>query len=386
MKRAPDIKSVLEADVQRLTEALMTGRISLPDGRGLADVGLTEADIYYELELRKQLGKPVRSTETVAGLIEPYLEWVRLHQAEKTYRDKKKMLFAHLLGFFGNMYPDFIDRSLVDAYKQKRIAEIQLVGRYEGKRAVNLEVLCLQALIKWAHEHGLCSEPPVRTRQLPYRRPLPQPLTYAETRAFIDACEPFYRALMLCLYHAGLRKHEAFKLMDTDLYFEAGLVRVAGKGDRERYVPMSAMLKDALLSVVRPGLVFPSPRTGRVLVDVRRAIERAKKKSGLTRRIYPHLLRHSFATHLLEAGNDIRSIQVLMGHQEITTTQIYTQVAMPHLKHVIASLEAGCHDVVTAGYKEGVTGPRNPLILKAGDESRTHDLLITNKSVKKKRA
>jgi integrase len=127
-------------------------------------------------------------------MIDPYLRYVRNHQSDKTYRDKKWMIYSNLLHFFGNMVPDFIDRQTIDIYKEKRIEEIKKGGRHKGNRAVNLEILCLQALVNWGHEYGYCSEPLVRTKKLPYKRPLPNPLTDDETMQFIDSmkqCKPF---------------------------------------------------------------------------------------------------------------------------------------------------------------------------------------------------
>ncbi len=98
-----------------------------------------------------------------------------------------------------------------------------------------------------------------------------------------------------------------------------------------------------------------------MIINVRRAIERAKNKAGITQRVYPHLLRHSFATHLLEAGNDIRAIQALLGHEQVTTTEIYTHVALPYLRDVVGSLECGDNvvNVVTEKGSDPMPKPRD---------------------------
>ncbi len=141
---------------------------------------------------------------------------------------------------------------------------------------------------------------------------------------------------------------------------------------------MSGLLFATLRSHKRESeFVFPSPKTGRPLTDVRKAIIRAKKKSGINKRIYPHLLRVSFATHLLEKRNNLRSIQTLLGHEQVSTTQIYTHVAQPHLKRVISDAFEGGHDVVTTGQKEGVTELPQPLDFYGGPSgARTPDPLI----------
>jgi integrase/recombinase XerD len=323
--------------------------------------GTQEEAFLYEQELKKQLGRDVQNhADKITDIVQPYLEWVSLHQSPKTYFDKKKMIFANLLPFFGNMYPDFIDNRLVNSYKMKRKKEIEdrykaLAAdenrhplKYQGDRTINLEILCLQAMIRWRTKED------VKFERLPYKRPIPSPLTREESLSFMDALkrEPFYYALFLCLYNAGLRKNEVFTLTWDRVNFQAGLLRVIGKGNRERYVPMTFSLSQALSELPRAsGLVFPSPRTGQPLTDIRRAIRRAKARAGITKRIYPHQLRHSIATQLLEEGNDIRMIQMFLGHEDIQTRQIYTRVAVPMLQKMMIAFEGG-HEVVTTAIEK----------------------------------
>jgi integrase/recombinase XerD len=347
----------------------------------------TEARIY-ERELKKALGKPVRDAETIAGMIEPYLEWSRLHDSEKTYKNKKRMLFSNILAYFGGLRPDLITRQTIEAYQQKRLEQIKKdrKGRYNGRRAVNLELMCLSNLVKWGVEHGLCSEPLVKVRALSYKRPMPSVLSLEETVAFFEALTPLYRPLFLCLYQAGMRKTEALSLKWEDVNFQTGYLRILGKRNKERFVPMTRSLVMALSSLPRDNeYVFTNPRTGKPFVELRKAIKSACKKAKITKKLTPHTLRHSFATHLLELGHDIRFIQVLLGHEQISTTQIYTHVAMPHLRKVVQGLDwdvRGDGDmsshVVPAEAGNVTMNGRNLLKNKAGEENRTPDQLITN--------
>ena len=287
----------------------------------------------HEIEFKKQLGKQVYDRFTIEMLVSDYLDYIEIHQSPKTCKDKKKMLFGHIIPFFGRMYPDLITREVIEKYKLLRLKDKKIY------RAVNLEIYCLSAFIKWAWEQGKCNEPLSHLKMLPYKRPLPNPITKEEVLLLIENASPFYRALFLCLYHAGLRSKEAMNLEWSNVDYKRNSLRIKGKGNRERLIPISLLLKEALQGLPQINdYIFPSRITKKPLVDIRRGIEFAKKRAGIKRKITPHMLRHSFATHLLEAGNDIRVIQQLLGHKDIKTTMIYTNVAFPLKEKAIRSL------------------------------------------------
>jgi integrase/recombinase XerD len=169
---------------------------------------------------------------------------------------------------------------------------------------------------------------------IPPRRPahrLPQVLSTEELlRLFAAAVQPKERALLMTTYGGGLRVSEVIRLQVTDIDSQRGLIHVSrGKGDKERYTVLSKRLLEELrvywlIDRPRPWL-FPGRLPGQPL-DHNRAREifnRAKAQAGISKRGSIHLLRHSFATHLLEAGVDLRTIQVLLGHSSILTTTIY---------------------------------------------------------------
>jgi integrase/recombinase XerC len=149
------------------------------------------------------------------------------------------------------------------------------------------------------------------------------------------------------MYSAGLRVSETVGTNDEDLDLQGGLIRVRGKGKRERLAPLGSYaikalkrwLKvrqlDAGLDLGRQSPVFTN-RFGRRLTtrSVARMLEKYLKLSGLDLRTSPHSLRHSFATHLLDGGADIRSVQELLGHKSLVTTQIYTHVSTAGLREV----------------------------------------------------
>jgi len=190
---------------------------------------------------------------------------------------------------------------------------------------------------------------------------IPKVLSETKVRALLDAAAPPAdarpdapplwlrdRALLELLYACGLRATEAASLLVDDTHFTLGFVKVTGKGDKQRIVPfgkpaaqtLTAYLKDCRPRLVRPdarddGRVFLS-RTGRPLerVAVWQIVKRCARAAGL-KDVHPHLLRHSFATHLLTGGADVRAVQEMLGHSNIATTQVYTQVDQPRLRKVV---------------------------------------------------
>lgn len=154
------------------------------------------------------------------------------------------------------------------------------------------------------------------------------------------------RAALETLYGAGLRISELVGLDVDDLDLEEGSVRVVGKGDKQRVVPLGRYALDALdayLTRARPGLATPRSRSALFLNHrggrlTRQGCARILKlhaaRAGVEKRVTPHTLRHSFATHLLEGGADVRVVQELLGHASVATTQIYTLVTEDHMREV----------------------------------------------------
>lgn len=157
------------------------------------------------------------------------------------------------------------------------------------------------------------------------------------------------RAIIELLYATGLRVSELCGLQPSDLDLHRGLVLARGKGDKERLVPMGRQACEAVLSWLdlgRPELLakrsnaylFPGRGSGQLSRQrVWRLISDYAKAAGIRRAISPHKLRHSFATHLLEFGADLRSVQAMLGHADLSTTEIYTHVHRARLKRVVDS-------------------------------------------------
>lgn len=155
------------------------------------------------------------------------------------------------------------------------------------------------------------------------------------------------KAILELFYSSGLRVSELINLKTNDLYFEEEVVRVFGKGSKERIVPIGSSaiywVKE-YLTKTRPifekkdksgGIIFLNKRGTKLSrMSIWKIVDRYAKEAGLQKEIHPHLFRHSFATHLLEGGADLRAVQEMLGHSDISTTQIYTHVDRQYIKQI----------------------------------------------------
>jgi site-specific recombinase XerD len=188
---------------------------------------------------------------------------------------------------------------------------------------------------------------------LPYpkvRRKLPKILSREEVARLIDASSSlFERALLMVLYGTGMRRSEIARLKLADIDSQRMVIHVVnGKGGKDRDLPLSPTLLETLRALwrwLKPRVyLFPSrmhrdreqPITDKI---VWRACAEAAKRAGIRKRVTPHLVRHSWATHLLEAGTDLRSIQLLLGHEDLEVTARYLHLSQQHLQQVANPIE-----------------------------------------------
>ncbi len=177
---------------------------------------------------------------------------------------------------------------------------------------------------------------------IPHAKPslkLPLVLNRDEISRMISSTEnPKHKTVISLLYYAGLRLDEARNLKWEDNDFERSLIHVKiAKGEKERVVFLHDKLRQALqnIGLKGEGFILISERGHRYNErSIQQIVKLASKKAGVTKRVTPRTLRHSFATHLLEAGTDIRYIQQLLGHKDLKTTQIYTHVANKDIKRL----------------------------------------------------
>jgi site-specific recombinase XerD len=205
------------------------------------------------------------------------------------------------------------------------------------------------AAIRFLYSHTLGRPEVVHWIPLPrVPRKLPAILSGTEVLALVATVgSPKHRALLMCAYGAGLRVTEVCELKPADIDSKRMLIHVRGKGGRDRYVGLSERLLVALRiwwCVERPArdsYLFPGAAPGSHITPraVENAVRRARLAARIDKRITPHSLRHSFATHLLESGTDIRVIQELLGHGSIRTTTRYTHVSQAHVGRTKSPLD-----------------------------------------------
>lgn len=223
-----------------------------------------------------------------------------------------------------------------------------------AKTSVSRRLASLRTFYKFAQREGLADSNPAKPLRNPRKdRKLPHFLSTDEIGLLLTAPPASStqgmrdRAILETMYSAGLRVSEVVGMNDGDLDLDQGLVRIRGKGRRERLSPVGSFARKALARWLTKRKLSPKEpaselapiftnRFGRRLTtrSVARMLEKYLRASGLDLRTTPHTLRHSFATHLLDRGADIRSVQELLGHKSLVTTQIYTHVSTAGLRAV----------------------------------------------------
>ena len=213
----------------------------------------------------------------------------------------------------------------------------------------------LRRFYRYLLRENLIAEDPTAQLESPkLGRPLPKSLTEEQVEALLgtpDGSAPLGlrdRAMLETLYATGLRVSELVGLTLQQVNLQAGVVKVIGKGNKERLVPLGEEAIESLdryLSEARSGLLhgrpadalFPTARGGPMTRQAFwKNIKRYARLAGIESNLSPHTLRHAFATHLLNHGADLRVVQMLLGHADLSTTQIYTQVARERLKQLHA--------------------------------------------------
>jgi len=223
-----------------------------------------------------------------------------------------------------------------------------------GSRSVARHLTTVRNFVAYLLREGRMAGDPTASLALPRQwKNLPKFLNHSEIDRLIEAPDPAKptgvrdRAMIELLYASGLRVSELCELQLSDVNEELGVVRVMGKGNKERLVPVGRSAVAALAEYQRTGRpLLLRGRGSKYLFVTARGTRMTRQcfwtllrhcgtKAGILRRLTPHVLRHSFATHLLEGGADLRSVQTMLGHADISTTQIYTHVMRSRIREIV---------------------------------------------------
>jgi integrase/recombinase XerD len=309
--------------------------------------------------LRHERGQAEHTQKTYAALLKKFTDWA----AKQNLTDWKSVELKHLMAFLQhererNLLP--VGRAGLGATKQSgggpSVASPHPNSlRRLSSESVYLEIAALRAFYRFAESEKLLPVNVAENLSLPRRwKRLPKALTNDEITKLLapDSAEQptpgslCDQAILELAYASGLRLAELRNLRLEQLHLDAGFINVIGKGNKERVVPVGKIAVAALnryIEVGRPKLVTPrSPAnvfltkrgTPFASVTLWLRIKNRVKRAGVVRNITPHMLRHSFATHLLEHGADLRVIQELLGHANISTTEIYTHVTGDRLRDI----------------------------------------------------
>jgi integrase/recombinase XerD len=287
--------------------------------------------------LRHERGQAEHTQKTYAALLNKFTTWA----AKQNLTDWKSVELKHLMAFL--QYERA--RPLADEPKES-------VKRLSSE-SVYLEIAALRAFYRFAETEKLLPANVAENLSLPRRwQRLPKALTNDEIKKLLEPEKPETpenlcdQAVLELGYASGLRLAELRNLRLEQLHLDAGFINVIGKGNKERVVPVGRTAVAALnryIEIGRPKLVTPkSPAnvfltrrgTPFAAVTLWLHIKQRVRHTGVARNITPHMLRHSFATHLLEHGADLRVIQELLGHANISTTAVYTHVTGNRLRDI----------------------------------------------------
>lgn len=287
--------------------------------------------------LRHERGQAEHTQRTYQAQLDQFVAWAQANGL----RSWQEVGLSHLTAFLQHERTRALAREPEDSTR-----------RLSGE-SVYLEIAALRAFFRFCERERLLPANPAEHLALPRRwQRLPKSLSAEEIERLLqpapaptpsDLCD---QAALELAYASGLRLAELRNLRLEQLHLEAGFVTVIGKGNKERVVPvgrpailaMQRYLKDGRPELVRPrspAAVFLTQRgTPFAHVTLWLRIKNRVRRAGIERNVTPHMLRHSFATHLLEHGADLRVIQELLGHTSIGTTEVYTHVAGQRLREV----------------------------------------------------
>jgi len=265
-----------------------------------------------------------------------YIEYQRNYSSHTVYAYRSDL--EQFLSFANHSF-ESIDRETIRKYL------FFLKEKNYHPRSISRKIACLKAFFGFLVRRGYIKTNPtllILSPKVPER--LPSFLTVEEVEKILEAASDKSqmglrdRAIMELLYSSGIRVGELVSLRMEDVNIPDETIKVKGKGSKERVVPIGSCALNCLFEYfgkrgLRGGYVFLNRKNRRLTTrSVERIIKKYAKIAGINKKITPHVFRHSFATHMLDRGADLRTVQEMLGHSDIATTQIYTHITIQRLK------------------------------------------------------
>lgn len=316
-------------------------QITLPKTTSSVAEAIELEKAFVSARHRAPVAMQIDADSTVADLFPDYLTWYKLHRKAGTAVDVNHAWESSIKPLLGDYKVAQIDTPHFTLYQKMRSKDlVPRKKRTVSNRTVNKELHYFSGFLKWCRRERHITVPYIQYDKLPCSRPLPIVLSPDEVNRILKAAEaePFYRTFFLCLYSLGFRFAEAQGLKLQDFDFENRSVRVIQKGGTQKILPINDQIVDAVKALAesrsckQDDYLFAMKRTKKPVTDVRVPIARICQKAKITKKVNPHLFRHSIATHLMGADVNQRTIQRYLGHSQSSTTDFYTHVALGHLR------------------------------------------------------
>ena len=287
--------------------------------------------------LRHERGQSENTAKTYAALLSKFTEWA----AHEKLADWHDVELKHLMAF------------LAHERTRRQVGEPKESTKLLSGESVYLEIAALRAFYKFAENEKLLPANLAENLSLPRRwKRLPKALSNDEIKTLLEPKVPETpeslcdQAILELAYASGLRLSELKNLRLEQLHLDAGFINVIGKGNKERVVPVGKTAVAALNRFIESGRSkLVTPKSPANVFLTRRGtpfaaatlwlhVKNRVRYAGIQRNMTPHMLRHSFATHVLQSSGDLRAVQEMLGHANISTTQVYTHLDFQHLSKV----------------------------------------------------
>jgi integrase/recombinase XerC len=290
----------------------------------------------YDNELKRAY-RPEISTiiaPSFEQIVPDFLEW-RGTEYQPGSKDTWIQSWNNLEPHFGKLKPNYLTQQLVDQYKSHRLTQKAGVrNNLVCKRTVQKEIHALSALISYAVERKLCEPLPFKIKTFPKnqtaskKKIIPSPKQVEEMLSYTRSdMRPLYQMI----YYTGMRSAEIRSIKVKNVDLARNLMLVTGKGNKQRFIPIIPQLKPVVEQLIKDrkpnDYLLISSLTGKAYKPNIGRIDVSAKKAGINVHMSAHMLRHCFGTHCIYWGLDTRTVQMLLGHASITTTQIYTELA-----------------------------------------------------------